>query len=78
VKIVKNWINSRKLKKLRIKIDKMFDNIGCDELFYVRSSGKLYSITWTQIFAHIDEVTDDKEKRIELIKEYQDVKSRIK
>ena len=74
---MKDWITRRKLKKLQKKIDKLFDNLQCDEIFYIKQSGKLYAITWNRIFAHIDEITEEKEERIALIKEYREVKSRI-
>lgn len=70
IKWIKNQINLWKLRRLQKKIDNIFDTIGCDELFYLQHSDQLYAIWWDRIYANLQEVTDKKEERVRLIKEY--------
>lgn len=74
MKILINKYRRWKLKKLEEKIDKIFDDLGCDELFYIKFSGELYAIWWDCFLAKLDNVTEKKDERIRLIKEYIDLR----
>lgn len=71
---MKRWVTLWKLKRLRKKIDKVFDELGCDEIFYIRATGELYGIWWNNYFANLRDITDDKDERVKLIKQYQELK----
>lgn len=73
LKAIKNWDKVRKLQKLEKKINKLFDELQCDELFYTSHDNKLYAIYWDSIFAELRDVTAKKDERIELIIQYREI-----
>lgn len=74
MKIIISRYKQWKLNRLRKKIDKVFDDLGCDEIFYISSTRELYAIWWNESFARLDEVNYKKDEKIELIEEYRKIK----